>query len=87
MWSVLDFGKHKGRTLPWVSLHDPDWFFWAMENDVFGNRPNLLPEATRLSFCSRRVKIPKPDPENWQVRYEVTLDHKFLRFSIVPKGA
>jgi hypothetical protein len=29
MWSVLDFGKHKGRTLPWVMFHDPDWFFWA----------------------------------------------------------
>jgi len=34
-WSILPFGKHKGKTLPQIVFTDPDWFFWAMEENVF----------------------------------------------------
>jgi hypothetical protein len=27
MWSIINFSKHKGKSLPEVILHDPDWFF------------------------------------------------------------
>jgi hypothetical protein len=31
MWTIVDFSKHKGKSLPQIILHDPDWFFWAMK--------------------------------------------------------
>jgi hypothetical protein len=34
-WSTLNFGKHAGKTLPQIVFADPDWFFWAIETNVF----------------------------------------------------
>jgi hypothetical protein len=66
MWSKLTFGKHDGKTLPQVILTDPDWFFWAIEKRVFDNWPALRVEANDILQKARRIKIPKPDPENWR---------------------
>jgi hypothetical protein len=38
MWSILTFGKYKGKSLPEVILQDPDWFFRAIENHVLEKR-------------------------------------------------
>ncbi|MCF1464970.1 hypothetical protein FS827_27315 [Agrobacterium vitis] len=35
MWSEMPIGKYKGKTLPQMLLTDPDYFFWAMEQDDF----------------------------------------------------
>lgn len=43
--SKLSFGKHSEKTLPQVLFRDPDWFFWAWEEGVFENRPEVYAEA------------------------------------------
>jgi len=83
MWLIINFGKHEGKSLPQILLCDPDWFFWAMENGVFKKRLNLLFEAKRLAVMAKHIKIPRPDPEKWYIRYVITRDGKFLTFEIV----
>jgi hypothetical protein len=86
MWTIVSFGRHKGKTLPQIILSDPDWFFWAYDKDAFVNRPDLLFEATRLAFMAKNIKIPKPNPKGWQVRYVISQDKKFQAFEIVEAG-
>ena len=70
MGGIIDFGKrHNGKSLPYVLLHDPDWFFWAIEKDVFDRHLGLVAEAHELNYKARNVKIPKPNPNDWHVRY------------------
>jgi hypothetical protein len=83
MWSKLTFGKHDGKTLPQVILTDPDWFFWAIEKRVFDNWPALRVEANDILQKARRIKIPKPDPENWEIEYIMQPDRKFSCFQVV----
>ena len=45
-WTELNFGKHAGKSLPQILFADPDWFFWAVDNNVFANRPALSQEAS-----------------------------------------
>jgi hypothetical protein len=66
-WTTLNFGKHTGKTLPEIILADADWFSWAFEKGVF--KGGLANEAAEFMQKARAVKIPKPDPENWQVEY------------------
>jgi hypothetical protein len=87
MWSIINFGRHEGKSLPQILLCDPDWFFWAMDSGVFENRANLLPEATRLTFMAKHIKIPRPNPREWQISYVISHDAKFLTFEIVENGA
>jgi hypothetical protein len=86
MWSIINFGRHEGKSFPQILLCDPDWFFWAMDRGVFENRPNLLPEATRLAVMAKHIKIPRPNPQVWQIRYVISHDEKFLTFEIVENG-
>ena len=81
-WSTLQFGKHKGKTLPHVVLSDPDWFFWAVGNGIF--REPLVEEAQDIARKATHIKIPRPDPENWRLKYQFTYDDKFLDLIIVP---
>ena len=80
-WTPLKFGKYKGKTLPQIVLRDPDWFFWAYDNGKFGAA--LEDEAAEIAWKARNIRIPPPDPKNWRVEYELTLDGKFVGFSIV----
>ena len=84
MHSILNFGKHEGKSLPEVLLHDPDWFFWAIENHVLEKRLGLAAEARDLDFKARNIKIPKPDTEHWRVNYLFDHRDKFWGFSLVP---
>ena len=59
MWSIIKFGKHKGKSLPEVILHDPDWFFWAVDAHCFRKYPDLRAEVRDLSYKARNIKIPK----------------------------
>jgi hypothetical protein len=54
-------GKHRGKTLPQILCNDPDWFFWAMENNVFQNKGALQSEAEYLNHKARNIKIPNND--------------------------
>ena len=42
MTAILKFGRYKGRSLPWVALHDPDHLFWMVENNNVFKRNILL---------------------------------------------
>ena len=82
-WSTLKFGKHEGKTLPQIILHDPDWFYWAHGNSIFKS-PNLAEQASEIADKASRIKIPKPDPENWRIKYAIHPSGKFQDIIIVP---
>jgi hypothetical protein len=66
-WTTLNFGRHAGRSLPEIILADVDWFFWALNKDVFLGR--LAKEAEKLVQRATAIKISKPNPKHWQVEY------------------
>ena len=51
-WSVVPFGKHKGKTFPEIILQDPDWFFWALPK-LYGK---LADEAKSLAQKAEQLK-------------------------------
>jgi hypothetical protein len=81
-WSTLQFGKHKGKTLPEVVLNDPDWFFWAVGHSIF--RDQIAEQAQDIARKATHIKIPKPDPDNWRIKYQFTYDDKFMDLTIIP---
>jgi hypothetical protein len=82
MWSILTFGKHKGKSLPQVILHDPDYFFWAVEEGVF-DRGRFVEEACLLEYRATNIEIPRPNPRDWCVRYTTDRNGKFAGFDII----
>ena len=80
MWSVVDFGRYQGKTLPQIIFTDPDWFFWAIEENRF--HAGLEGQAEMLAARVRNIRIPRPNPQDWCVRY-VTHNDKFARFDII----
>jgi len=85
MWTELRFGCHKGKTLPQVLMTDPDWFWWAVRDDILKYQPAV--EAKILCQRISRIRIPKPDPENWEVEYQFDENNRFQGFSIVQVGS
>ena len=85
-WTDLNFGKHSGKSLSQVLFMDPDWFFWAIENDVFSNRPALDAEAELLSRHARHIVPPRGRFDDHEVEYLVHHPtNKFSHFDIVPR--
>jgi hypothetical protein len=82
MWTTLQFGKHSGKSLPQIVIDDPDWFFWARRERVFGD-PWLIREADDLAYKAAHIKIPRPDPDNWRCEYIFEADWRFVRCDIV----
>jgi hypothetical protein len=80
-WTTLTFGRHAGRSLPEIILSDVDWFFWALNNDVFQGK--LANEAEKLAQRATAIKIPRPDPRRWQVEYCYDDTGGFCGFSFV----
>ncbi len=62
MWSVVDFGRYQGKTLPQIIFKDPDWFFWAIEGNRF--HAGLEGQAEMLAARARNIKIPRPNPQD-----------------------
>jgi len=64
-WTIVDFGKHKGLSLPQILFTDPDWFFWALEEDAFSQSPSyaalLSEQAQELYRKARSIVIPKKE--------------------------
>ena len=81
-WTTLKFGKHKGKTLPQVVLSDPDWFFWGVGRSIF--RDQIAEKAQDIARKATHIKIPKPDPDNWRIKYQFTYDDKFVDLTIIP---
>lgn len=82
MWSSIQIGKYKGKTVPQIALSDPDYFFWSLEQDDFF-RGRLAGEAKDVGRKIRRIKIPKADSNNWLIEYCWMPDGKFAHFDIV----
>ncbi|MFQ6076685.1 MAG: hypothetical protein ACE5Z5_11215 [Candidatus Bathyarchaeia archaeon] len=68
-WTPLWFGKHRGKTLPQVLFSDPDWFFWAVENNVFEDKGVLAKEAEEIDFKARHIRIPNEEGEDLVAEY------------------
>jgi hypothetical protein len=82
MWNILNFGRYSNKTLPQVVLSDPDYFFRANDTFVFYKQGFL--EASDLAGKARHIKIPKPETEDWGVKYDFEPDtRKFCGFKLV----
>jgi hypothetical protein len=85
-WSILKFGKHKGRTLPQVLFQDPDWFFWAVENDKFLNEIQAA-EARELYRKATAICIPQREKEDLVAEYYIhSPTGKFAQLKLVPRS-
>ncbi len=51
-WSVVPFGKYRGKTLPEISVLDLDWFFWALPK-LYGKLADKAQELARKVRRSR----------------------------------
>lgn len=87
-WIKLDFGKHKGKTLPEVIFDDPDWFFYCFNAEFFKNYPALKAQAERINERARRIRIPREnDADDYRAQYwfEVKREN-FVELVIVKEG-
>jgi hypothetical protein len=82
MWSLLNFGKHEGESLPEVVLRDPDWFFWAIDEKAIRSQV-LAAEAQELDFKASNIKLPKPTMEHWRINYAFDRRSKFCGFTLI----
>jgi hypothetical protein len=78
-WSIVPFGKYRGKTLPEIILQDPDWFFWMLSK-LYGK---IGDEAQELARRARSIKIPKRGRERREVEYDFDNDHRFTGFGFV----
>ena len=82
-WSVVPFGRHRGKTLPEIILRDLDWFFWMLPK-LYGK---LGMEARDLARKAQAVKIPKAQRRECEVEYQFDVDNRFCGFEFVEAGA
>jgi hypothetical protein len=83
-WTPVHFRKHEGKTLPQILWNDPDWFYWAIENHVFEDKPNLQQEAKILYAKSRSIKVPQTGPTTRGVQYNYH-QGKMAGFRVIPE--
>lgn len=84
-WSILKFGKRKGKTLPQIVFFDPGWFFWAIENEIFNGKGALLSEAEDINKKARNIRIPQNDHEKMIAEYRIHMpSKKFDHMEIIP---
>lgn len=84
-WSVLNFGKHKGKSLPQVVFQDLDWFFWAFEEGVFKGIQKS--EAEKIYRKARSIRIPQNGSEILVAEYGISpFNGTFVDLELVPKN-
>lgn len=82
IWSIVNFGRYKGKTLPQILFSDPDWFFNAVEKDFF--KDALKSEAQDLLHKAKNIKIPNNEDGGQIVEYVVHQPTgKFSHFNVV----
>ncbi|WP_205479523.1 hypothetical protein [Sphingomonas arenae] len=69
-WTKIPFGKHAGKTLPQVAFGDPDYIYWALEEDIFKGR-SIAAELTEVGRKGKRIKIPADGASSKKVRYYI----------------
>ena len=84
-WTKLEFGKHRGRTLPQVMFCDADWFFWLHANPLRTNNYVRGSEVEDIYRKSRSVKVPQRGDEQLVAEYIVDpRRHNFRGLDLVP---
>lgn len=63
-FNTLRFGRHVGKSLPYVILTDPDWFFWAKSQGKLKG-----PEAEELYKRATAIRIPERKGRDMVVEY------------------
>ena len=82
-WTVLNFGKHIGKTLPQIIFDDADWFFYGYESGYFKN--GLAREAQEIYRRARSIRIPEQDGHRMLVKYTIHKPNgKFGMMSLIP---
>jgi hypothetical protein len=82
-WTVVDFGKFVGMTLPQIFFTDPDWFWHLHERDAFSARSPLAKEAADIAKKARKIRIPGKEPKRWKVLNYLSPEGTFSHFDIV----
>lgn len=83
-WTPLIFGKHQGKTLPQVLLHDPDWFFWAWGREVFDDSSVYHYQAVVAHAKATSIRIPSRGSGPLVVEYKFYPDGTCVGFDLVP---
>jgi hypothetical protein len=69
-WSVVPFGRYRGKSLPEIIVLDLDWFFWVLPK-LYGR---LETEARDLARKLRAIKIRKRHRRKFEVEYRYEFD-------------
>ena len=84
-WTKLEFGKHRGRTLPQVMFSDADWFFWLHANPLPTNNNVRGSEVEEIYRKSTSIKVPQTGDEKMVAEYIIDpRNHNFRRLDLVP---
>jgi len=85
-WTEVKKGKYNGKTIPQIIFSDPDYFFWAYENNFFKGK--LLEEAKEVYSKATSIKIPQPqNGEKLVVEYAfMPSSGTFCDFKLVPSS-
>lgn len=84
-WTTINFGKHKGKTLPQIIFDDADWFFYAYEQGYFKN--GLAHEAREVYRRARSIRIPEQDGKKMLVEYRFDpRTGKFATMFLIAEG-
>lgn len=88
-WTVMETGKHAGKSLPQVLFRDADWFFHAYENGYFGEAQVL--EADEIYRRARSIRVPAKNGQKMLVEYIIhctgkNRSGKFGTMRLVPGG-
>ena len=86
MWRELYFGKHNGLTLPQILFRDPDWFFWAQDDQIFSFDFGLSHEAEKIYQRATAIKIPDPDNKGLVAEYIIDpVSDRFSELRLIPR--
>ena len=66
-WTKVPFGRYEGKSLPQIVLVDPDYFFWAIERNLF--KGPLKREAREIARKATRIKVHSKKPS--EVEYVI----------------
>jgi hypothetical protein len=81
-WTIVPFGRHKGKSLPQIILADPDWFYWVLSK----LRGRLAVEGRELAARARRIRIPGRNSHRLVVEYHFD-DNRFVGLRFVRAGS
>ena len=71
-WSLISFGKYKGKSLPQIIFKDADWFFNGYEKGYF--KGVLAQEAHELYRRARSIRIPQRNGQKMLIEYHIHRD-------------